>query len=219
MGKILIVEDDNAICELLAMNLRLVGHRSVAAHTAKEAESLYRPGRFDLLLLDVMLPGADGFALAKRLQPFETPVIFLTAKDALSDRLRGFDLGAVDYIVKPFEMLELLARIKAALRRTGRLEEQLTLGFITVSFGQRRVWKTGEEIPLTPTEYLLFETLLRNRNIAMPREKLLTLVWGYAFEGDTRTVDVHITKLRKKLGLEDTIRTVYKVGYRLEAPR
>lgn len=219
MSKILIVEDDNAICELLAMNLRLVGYDYITAHSAKEAESLYQTNNFDLLLLDVMLPDEDGFTLAKRLQPFDASIIFLTAKDGLSDRLRGFDLGAIDYIVKPFEMLELLARVKAALRRTGHLEKQITFGDITVSFEQHRVWKNGCEVSLTPIEYLLLETLLRNRNIAMPREKLLTLVWGYDFDGDTRTVDVHITKLRKKLGMENIIRTVYKIGYRLEVPQ
>lgn len=137
----------------------------------------------------------------------------------MSDRLRGFDLGAVDYVVKPFEMLELLARIKSVLRRSGSLPNQAVLGDLTVLFDERRVLKAGKEVALTPTEYQLLDVLLRNQNIAMSRERLLDMVWGYEFEGDTRTVDVHITKLRKKLGLENTIRTVYKIGYRLEVPR
>lgn len=219
MSKILIVEDDLAICELLAMNLRLVGHRYLIAYSAESARQLCQTERFDLLLLDVTLPDGDGVMLAQKLQPLGIPIIFLTAKAGLSDRLRGFDLGAVDYVVKPFEMLELLARIKSVLRRSEGLSKQAVLGDLTVLFDERRVLKAGREVALTPTEYQLLETLLRNQNIAMSREKLLELVWGYEFEGDTRTVDVHITKLRKKLGLEDIIRTVYKIGYRLEALR
>ncbi|RKJ70371.1 DNA-binding response regulator [Butyricicoccus sp. 1XD8-22] len=219
MSKILIVEDDMAICELLVMNFRLIGYEYLTTHTAANAEQVCRTERFDLLLLDVMLPDGDGFMLAQRLQSVGAPIIFLTAKADLSDRLRGFDLGAVDYVIKPFEMLELLARIKSVLRRTGSLAKQAVLGDLLILFDERRVVKAGQEIALTPTEYQLLETLLRNQNIAMSREKLLELVWGYEFEGDTRTVDVHITKLRKKLGLENTIRTVYKIGYRLEVPR
>ena len=219
MSKILIVEDDMAICDLLAMNFRLIGYEYLTAHTAANAEQICRTERFDLLLLDVMLPDMDGFTLAQRLQSAGIPIIFLTAKADLSDRLRGFDLGAVDYVVKPFEMLELLARIKSVLRRTDGLAKQAVLGDLLILFDERRVMKGGQEIALTPTEYQLLEALLRNQNIAMSREKLLELVWGYVFEGDTRTVDVHITKLRKKLGLENIIRTVYKIGYRLEVPR
>lgn len=219
MSKILIVEDDMSICELLAMNFRLIGYEYLTAHTAANAEQMCQKERFDLILLDVMLPDGDGFILAQHLQSTGTPIIFLTAKAGLSDRLRGFDLGAVDYVVKPFEMLELLARIKSVLRRTGSLEKQAVLGDLLILFDEHRVVKAGQEIALTPTEYQLLEVLLRNQNIAMSREKLLELVWGYAYEGDTRTVDVHITKLRKKLGLENTIRTVYKIGYRLEVPR
>lgn len=201
------------------MNFRLIGYEYLTTHTAANAEQVCRTERFDLLLLDVMLPDGDGFMLAQRLQSVGAPIIFLTAKADLSDRLRGFDLGAVDYVIKPFEMLELLARIKSVLRRTGSLAKQAVLGDLLILFDERRVVKAGQEIALTPTEYQLLETLLRNQNIAMSREKLLELVWGYEFEGDTRTVDVHITKLRKKLGLENTIRTVYKIGYRLEVPR
>ncbi len=219
LGKILIVEDDLAICELLAMNFRLVGHPYRTAASAESARRICQVERFDLLLLDVMLPDGDGFALAQALAPLEIPVIFLTAKADLSDRLRGFDLGAVDYVVKPFEILELLARIKSTLRRSGGLPRQTELHGLTIRFDEHRVFKAGREVALTPTEYQLLETLARNQNIAMSREKLLELAWGYGFEGDTRTVDVHITKLRKKLGLEDAIRTVYKVGYRLETPR
>ena len=219
MSKILIVEDDLSICELLAMNFRLVGHQYRIAYSVESARQFCQTERFDLLLLDVMLPDGDGFTLAEKLHAFECPVIFLTAKTDLSDRLRGFDLGAMDYVTKPFEMLELLARIKSVLRRSGGLPKQAVLKDVTILFDERRVLKDRHEVALTPTEYQLLETLLRNQNIAMPRDKLLELVWGYEFEGDTRTVDVHITKLRKKLGLEETIRTVYKIGYRLEVPR
>lgn len=219
MYHILIVEDDPAISELLEMNFRLVGYAYKTASTAEEGERLYHMHEFDLLLLDVMLPKQSGFWLAKQLQPCETPIIFLTAKDQLADRLQGFDLGAIDYVIKPFEMLELLARIKAALAHIGKAPIKTSIQGITIFYDERRVEKNGQEIPLTPIEYQLLEMLVKNQNIALSRDRLLEQVWGYDFEGDTRTVDVHITKLRKKLGFEQVIRTVYKVGYRLEVPR
>ncbi|MDQ0157603.1 DNA-binding response OmpR family regulator [Robertmurraya andreesenii] len=132
------------------------------------------------------------------------------------DRIKGFSLGADDYLVKPFEMLELLARVEAVLRRTQKTISYFEAGEVRINFNSRQVFQNGQLVECTPKEYKLLEVLVQNRNVALSRERLLELVWGYDFEGDTRTVDVHIQKLRKKLGWEDKIKTVYKLGYRLE---
>lgn len=154
--------------------------------------------------------------MMERIRHLNIPTIFITARDSLSDRMRGFDLGAEDYILKPFEILELLARIHVVLRRNHKGQNDFDCQGVRVSFHERKTYRAGLEIDLTAQEFSLLETLIRNKNIALSREKLLELAWGYDYEGDTRTVDVHIRKLRQKLGWEDQIRTVYKVGYRLE---
>lgn len=145
-----------------------------------------------------------------------TPVIFLSARDGVMERIQGFSEGADDYITKPFEMLELVARVEAVLRRTMQKAEGYEQGNVRIDFEGHRVYLQDKEVECTPKEYALLEVLVRNRNIALSRERLLELVWGYDFEGDTRTVDVHIQKLRKKLKMEEQIKTVYKMGYRLE---
>ncbi len=160
-----------------------------------------------------MLPGVSGFDFINRVS--DTPIIFVTAKGELQDRLKGLTLGAEDYIVKPFEMLELLARINVVLRRSQR-EETFQIGTAQVDLKKRVVLSAGKEIVLTPQEFSLLEVLIINKNIALSRDKLLELAWGYDYMGDTKTVDVHIQKLRKKLGLEHEIRTITKLGYRLE---
>ena len=187
---------------------------SVRPLAGREALELAEAERFDLALLDVMLPGTDGFEI-KRLLPQELPVIFVTARTGLSSRLQGLGLGADDYILKPFEILELLARVEAVLRRTGAGDREVEAGGCRIDLAQRRVTREGAEIPLKPQEYALLEVLVRNRNLALSREKLLELAWGYDYEGDTRTVDVHVQRLRKKLGWEKELQTVYKLGYRL----
>lgn len=214
MAKILIAEDERPIRELIRRNLLLVGHSCCEAEDGPQALALAETGRFDLALLDVMLPGLDGFEV-KRLLPPDLPVIFVTARTGLSSRLQGLSLGADDYILKPFEILELLARVEAVLRRTGAGDRMVEAGGCRVDLAQRRVTREGVEIPLKPQEYALLEVLVRNRNLALSREKLLELAWGYDYEGDTRTVDVHVQRLRKKLGLEKELQTVYKLGYRL----
>ena len=161
-----------------------------------------------------MLPGMDGFALKRQL-PAQLPVIFVTARSSLSNRLEGLGLGADDYIIKPFEMLELLARVQAVLRRTGAGEDAVSVGRCKIDLAQHRVLLDGEEVTLKPQEYALLEVLVRNRNLALSRDKLLELAWGYDYEGDSRTVDVHVQRLRKKLDLEQQLQTVYKLGYRL----
>ncbi len=142
--------------------------------------------------------------------------MFVTAKDGIDDKMKGFQSGADDYLVKPFEIVELLARIHVILRRNGTGDPGISIGEVTIDMRGRKVYKSKIPVELTPQEYELFEVLVQNRNIALSREKLLELAWGYDYEGDTRTVDVHIQKLRQKLGLEKKIKTVYKMGYRLE---
>lgn len=217
MANILIVEDEEPVNELICRNLELVGHHCHSNFDGKTALDELAQGSYDLMILDIMLPELDGFEVFERCK--DQPTIFLTAKSGLSDRLKGLTMGADDYIVKPFEMLELLARVEAVLRRVQPKRNDFEIAGVRIDFDSRRIWRDGIETECSPKEYELFETLVINRNIALSRERLLELVWGYDFEGDTRTVDVHIQRLRKKLGLEKQIRTVYKLGYRLETER
>lgn len=214
MARILVVEDDKHINELIRRNLKLAGHECVCCFDGEQAAQKISGGRYDLILLDVMLSGMSGFTLIEKVQG--TPVIFVTAKGELEDKLLGLSLGAEDYIVKPFEMLELLARVNVILRRSQR-DEDVRLGSVHVDLNKRTVEMNGHEVALTPQEYNLLEVFIRNKNIALSREKLLELAWGYDYEGETKTVDVHVQKLRKKLGLEHMIKTITKLGYRLEA--
>ncbi len=214
MARILVVEDEPAIRLLLVKSLKLVGHACASAPDGETARELLREEHFELILLDVMLPGPDGFSLMRHTGG--TPVIFLTAKTALEDRVRGLTLGADDYITKPFEMEELIARVDAVLRRASPQRRVVHIAGLTVDLEGRTVSRGGCFIECTPQEFTLFEALLVNRNIALSRSKLLEIAWGYDFEGDSRTVDVHIQRLRKKLSLEEHIKTVYKLGYRLE---
>ena len=215
MANILIVEDEEVIHELIKRNLSLVGHLCHSAFDGKEALECLADKRFDLMILDIMLPKEDGFSVMR--QAKGQPTIFLTARDSLNDRMTGFSLGADDYIIKPFEMLEMLARVEAVLRRTQTSASTFRLDKVLINFDSRQVYREQELLELTPKEYELLEVLVKNRHIALARERLLELVWGYDFEGETRTVDVHIQKLRKKTGWENRIKTVYKMGYRLEA--
>lgn len=215
MANILIVEDEEVIHELIKRNLSLVGHICHSAFDGEEALECLVDKRFDLMILDIMLPKEDGFSVMR--QAKGQPTIFLTARDSLNDRMTGFSLGADDYIIKPFEMLEMLARVEAVLRRTQTSASTFRLDKVLINFDSRQVYREQELLELTPKEYELLEVLVKNRNIALARERLLELVWGYDFEGETRTVDVHIQKLRKKTGWENRIKTVYKMGYRLEA--
>ncbi len=216
MAHILVVEDEKSISDLITMNLKLVGHDFKKAYNGDEALLLVKKEKFDLILLDVMLPQIDGFEVMENIASFHIPVIFITAKNSLTDRIKGFELGADDYISKPFETLELLARINVALRRNSNVSATFVLEDVVVKLAQRQVTRSGKQLEMTIREFELLEVLIQNRNIALTREKLLELAWGFDFMGDTRTVDVHILKLRKKLGWEDKIKTVYKMGYRLE---
>ena len=213
MANILIVEDDRHISELVKRNLSLVGHTCICCYDGLSGLEVLQEQSFDLILLDVMLPGVSGFDFITQVSG--TPIIFVTAKGELDDRLKGLTLGAEDYIVKPFEMLELIARINIVLRRSQQ-DEIMQVGAVQVDLKKRLVLSEGQEIILTPQEFSLLEVLIINKNIALSRDKLLELAWGYDYIGDTKTVDVHIQKLRKKLGLENEIRTITKLGYRLE---
>lgn len=219
MAKILVVEDEAAIADLILMNLRLVGHAGVSAVDGNVVMDRIQEYHPDLIILDVMLPGKDGFALMEEIRPLQIPVIFLTAKEALSDKITGLQLGADDYMVKPFAAIELLTRIDTILRRYSNIRNIFILDALKIDLDARTVLKNDAPVELTSKEFLLLEVLIRNQNIALSREKLLALVWEYDYLGESRTVDVHIQRLRKKLGLEDRIKTVFKIGYRLEAPR
>lgn len=215
--KILIVEDEEPIAKMIAMNLRVANYEPCIFMDGKEAcDSLPECHDYDLALLDVMLPGMDGFALQKEVEQYDIPVIFLTAKDDLSSKIQGLTAGAEDYIVKPFEVLELLVRMEKVLTRAGNGEKEVIFLDMEISYAEHTVRKNGREIPLKPMEFQLLTVLLKNRNIAISREKLLRLVWGTDYVGETRTVDVHIGQLRKKLNLGEYIKTVPKIGYRLE---
>lgn len=216
MANILIVEDEKSISDLIVMNLKLVGHVCRQVFDGEEAVSAMNEWQPDLVLLDVLLPYKDGFLLMEQKVFRDKPVIFLTAKNSTADKVKGLKLGADDYIVKPFEAVELLARVEAVLRRVVPAQRIFEIGSTVVYLDQRTATVDGVLAELTNREFELLEVLINNRNMALSREKLLDLAWGYDYYGDTRTVDVHITKLRKKLKLEDTIKTVYKHGYRLE---
>lgn len=219
MANILIVEDEIAIADLISLNLRLVGHSTYQIYNGNEVLSAIEAHNPDLIVLDVMLPGRNGFELMKEIEPLHIPVIFLTAKEALNDKIAGLRLGADDYMVKPFEVLELLARIETVLKRYRKSASLFTIDNLEVHIDEHVVLLSNEQIELTTKEFQLLELLILNKNIALSREKILELVWDYDYAGDTRTVDVHIQRLRKKLGLYDRIKTVFKVGYRLEVPR
>ena len=214
MAKILIVEDEKPISDLIRFNLELVGHTcdQVFDGEAGIDEALKRP--YDLIILDVMLPKYSGFEIMEYIE--ETPVIFVTARSMAADRIKGFRLGADDYITKPFDILELVERVKAVLRRTKAAAKHFEFDDIRVEFDNRRVYKAGREVALKPKEFDLLTALIENRNLALSREKLLRLVWEFDYEGESRTVDVHIGRLRQKLGITERIQTVYKTGYRFE---
>ena len=213
MANILIAEDERAINDLIKLNLTLVGHKCEQVFDGAAALERALSGEHDLVLLDVMLPELSGFEIIGQIK---TPVIFVTARVSVEDRLRGLKLGADDYIVKPFEILELVERVKAVLRRTKGESEVVEFDGIRIEFDTRRVYRDGIEVNLKPKEFDLLSAFVTNRNLALSREKLIELVWNFDYDGDTRTVDVHVQKLRVKLGITDRLKTVYKMGYRLE---
>ena len=216
MKPILVVEDEANIRGLIALTLRRAGYEVVQAEDGAKAADLVEEKSFDLVLLDVMLPGIDGFSLIDYILPRSIPVIYITAKSSLKDRVHGLHLGADDYIVKPFEPLELLARVESVLRRSGRGAKSLMAFGVEVDPMAMQVTQNGKPIHLTPREYELLVHLMRSRGIAIYRSVLYERVWGGEPENDTRTLDLHIQRLRQKLGWGDKIETVRGVGYRLK---
>ena len=216
MIKILVVEDERPISDLIRMNLEDAGYQCTCALDGLTAADILETHTFDLVLLDIMLPKVDGYELFEYIKPTGTPVIFLTAKAGLNDRVKGLNLGAEDYIVKPFEIVELMARIQVVLRRYHKDATKLVFGDIVLNTENRTVCRTGQEIVLTPKEFTLLELLVRNKNMTLFRDKIYELVWENDSYGDTRTLDLHVQRLRKKLGLTEKLKTIYKVGYRLE---
>lgn len=217
MLKLLIVEDERMIADFIGCGLAEANFEYDCAYDGLSAADMIDQNRYDLILLDVMLPGVEGFELMRYIAPLGIPVIFLTAKADVDDRVTGLRLGADDYIVKPFEMIELLARIDTVLKRYGKGSVELSLGDVSVNTRTRVVTRNGAAIALRAREYDLAVFLLRNRDLPLFRETIYERVWGGEFTGDTRTVDIHIRRLRQKLGWEDRLVTINRVGYKLNS--
>lgn len=217
MAEILIVEDEELINNLIKENLVLAGHACTQIYDGQRALEAIRTHTYDLVLLDIMLPGCSGYDILPKCK--DIPVIILTARDGVYDKVKGLNRGAEDYIVKPFDMLELIARVNVVLRRNaGSQKEIFETGKLCVDLQSHKISLDGKEVLLTLKEYELLEYFIRNRNIALTRERLIEQVWGYDYEGDSRTVDVHVASIRRKLDLGKQLKTVYKLGYRLEVP-
>ena len=214
--KILVVEDEAPIRDLISINLQLVGYEVFTAEDGIIAEKFLENQNVDLILLDVMIPGIDGFSLIEKIKKHNTPVIFVTAKESVLDRVKGLRLGAEDYIIKPFETIELLARVEVVLRRYNKNKQTIKFKNIEVDTEQRIVNLNNKEVYLTVKEYELLVLLLQNKNRALSRDQILERVWRFEYGGETRTVDIHIQRIREKLDLKNNIKTVFKVGYRLE---
>jgi len=216
MIKILIVEDEKPISDLMVMNLTMAGYNCTALYNGREAADLLEENQnFDLILLDIMLPEINGYELMEYIQPMGIPVIFITAMASLDNRIKGLTSGAEDYIVKPFEIVELLARINIVLRRYNKTDTTLFYKDIIIDTDNRVVKKGNQEIKLTPKEFDLLVLFVRNVNITLFKDKIFETIWETEWQPESRTVDLHVQRLRKKLDLKDNLRTAYSTGYRL----
>lgn len=216
-NRILIVEDDRAISDAVALNMQFVGYDYMVFDDGEKAAScLATDHAFDLAILDIMLPGINGFELFSYTEKYNIPVIYMTAKTDAASEIKGLRDGAEDYIVKPFDMLALMVRIEKVLKRTGRLNTVYRVRDVAVNSETRIVTKDGEMVELQPLEFDVLLMLLKNKNLTVSREQLLSEVWGYDYIGETRVVDVKISSLRKKLDLGNEIKAIPKLGYRLE---
>lgn len=216
-NRILVVDDDKAISDGIALNLQYSGYESMVFADGQEVATYLESDRaFDLALLDIMLPGIDGCRLMEYMKRYHIPVIYITAKTDVSSEIQGLRDGAEDYIVKPFEMLSLLVRVEKVLERSGKLNRTLYVGDIVIDTDNRTVTKAGQAVSLKPLEFDVLALLAKYKNRSVSRDRLLDEVWGTDFFGGTRTVDVHIAQIRRKLGLADKIKTLPKLGYRLE---
>lgn len=213
MARILIVEDDRAISGLMVRTLTVNGHQCLTAFRGSEAVSVFEKQSVDLVLLDINLPDMDGFSVAKKLKG--VPIIYVTARGEISDRIRGLDSGGEDYIVKPFHIQELVSRVNVILRRYNK-KDIFCLGRVKADLQSGKVFLNEEEIVLTKRKFELLKMLILNKNITLTMEQLLNGAWEWDYDGDERTVDIHIQRLRKKLNWESYIKTIYKTGYRLE---
>lgn len=216
MIKVLIVDDEKPICDLIDINLTAAGYQCKTVQDGLQAIDLIERENFDLILLDVMLPGADGYDIMEYIRPLKVPVIFISAKHEVKDRVKGLRLGAEDYLVKPFDVVELVTRVEVVLRRFNKTQKLLQAGDVTVDVEARTVTKAGNPIVLTNKEYGLLVLFIRNKNVALFKETLYEKVWGDEYIADSRTLELHVQRLRKKMGWEHNLVAVYKVGYRLE---
>lgn len=216
MIRILAVDDEKPIAELLRLSLHRAGYQCICAYDGIEAANLIERETFDLILLDIMLPGIDGFELMEYIRSTGIPVIFLTAKNAVNDRVKGLRMGAEDYMVKPFDVLELLARVDGVLRRHGKLQTDLQVGGLRINTLSMQVTKGGAQIPLTRKEYELLLLFAQNPGVVLSKVTIYERVWGGEYPESTRTVELHIQRMKKKVGWDERIVPVYGIGYRLE---
>lgn len=216
MNHILIVEDEKPISELLCLSLTKAGYHCTCVFDGAQAADKIEAEMFDLILLDVMLPKISGFELMDYIRSMSIPVIFLTAKNSVDDRVKGLRMGAEDYIVKPFEILELLARVEGVLRRHGKLQATIRIGGLEINTLSMKVTKDGEEISLTKKEYDLLLLFARNPGIVLYKSTLYERVWGGDYPESTRTVELHVQRMKKKVGWNDRLNPVFTIGYRLE---
>ena len=216
-ARILVIEDEPAINNLLCMNLEVTGYQTVSYLDGNDAsEGIAWDHDFQCALVDIMLPGKDGYTLLPELNHYGIPVIFLTARADISSKVKGLKEGAEDYIVKPFEMLEVMVRLEKVLERNGTVQEQIQIGDVIIDTASRTVTKMVMEIYLKPMEYNCLMVFAKNPNKALTRNQILQELWNEEFCGETRTVDAHVGRIRKKLGWQDKIKTIPRIGYRLE---
>lgn len=216
MVKILIAEDEEPNANLIRMNLKKAGYACECAYDGQEAADRMEEGHYDLLLLDIMLPKINGYELMEYAKSIQLPVIFITAMDSTENKVKGLKMGAEDYLAKPFEIVELLARVEAVLRRCNKIGRMLHILDVDIDLSSRTVMQDNQQILLTLKEYELLLFFARNPNIALYREVIYEQVWEKEYTGDSRTVDLHVQRLKKKLGWDKHICAVYKIGYRLE---
>ena len=216
MLKILIAEDEEPIANLIRVNLKKAGYECICAYDGEEAANLMEEGHYDLLLLDIMLPKISGYELMEYAKTLSLPVIFITAMGTTNHKVTGLKMGAEDNITKPFEIVELLARVEAVLRRYHKIGKIIKVLDVEIDLSSRIVLQNGQQVLLTLKEYELLLFFVRNPNIALYREVIYEQVWEKEYTGDSRTVDLHVQRLKKKLGWEGHICAIYKIGYRLE---
>ena len=216
INSILIIEDDTSISNLIVSTLVREGYVCEAALDGRRGLELYETGNFDLVLLDLMLPEISGYNLLEIMHEGNTPIIVISAMNQVQDRIRGLKMGADDYLSKPFQIGELVARVESVLRRVNKASPLLMMGDVTVNTESRDVYKGGEPVDMTVKEFDLLVILMQNRNVALSRSYLYESVWHDWYNGDTRTLDNHIQRIRKKLDWGDVIETVFRIGYRLK---